>query len=143
MTIRSKAVSNNDEKYDSLLIIESDKMQSKGIAMAMFDHFSDIDITAEPVEAIKLASNKKYQVIIAELKHKAKEDLEALKILRELNPFTILITLNNEVNPNGKSISSELNVYKSFDKPITLKTLLNAVEAIKLNKSTSAKNNNK
>lgn len=130
MTKSSRVSSTNKKAFDSLLIIESDSLQRKGIAVAMLDHFSDLEMTAEAFDAIKLAAKKNFQVIISEYCSGKTENLETLRILRKFNPQASLIILNNEAENDENKILSDLNVYRYFDKPVSLSKLLNAVESI-------------
>ncbi len=131
MTKSSRVSSANNKSLDSLLIIESDNLQRKGIAVALMDLFADLEMTSEAFDAIKLAANKNFQVIISEYSSDKSEHLESLKILRKLNPHSSIIILNNEPDSEKINLLTELNIYRFFNKPLSLSELLNAVESIK------------
>jgi DNA-binding NtrC family response regulator len=142
MTARFHETSTNHKIFDSLLIIEKDKIQRKGLAIAMMDMFKEIEMIIEPVEAIKLAANKNFDVILAVLNFEGESEIQEIKTLMKLNPAAKLIVICNELSEDVKRKIESVQVYKVFEKPFSVRSLIADIEQMVKNTEQSTENHN-
>jgi DNA-binding NtrC family response regulator len=116
----------------SLLLVISEEYLSKGIALALMDHFQSIHTTKNPYEAIEILSKDNIDIVITELNFSTIEVKEyTTKIFDELKKDCNIIIIKDapfqleEMNVNQNIIIQQ--------KPISIKTIISIINSIKEN----------
>ncbi|MCX6151444.1 MAG: response regulator [Ignavibacteriales bacterium] len=115
------------DKLDSLLIIEKDEIQRKGLIVAMMDSFTEIRLTNNPHEAIAIAKKRKFSVIISEAGFDVISGSELIKNLYACNPDSLIIVISSYLNEEIKTELQNAGAQLVFDKPIDIQTLLKEI----------------
>lgn len=116
----------------SLLIVINEEYLSKGIALALMDHFQSIHTTKNPYEAIDLVRKGKIDTILTELSFNTIESKDYTK--------KIIETMGNECNLIIiKDAPLEIDTISSYQniiiqqKPISIKNIISIINSIKDN----------
>lgn len=116
--------SQDNTKFDSLLILNSDKSLIKGLTVALLDYFCEIRTTSNPNEAISFLDNKTFSTIISGTDFKTEDGLNIIKKLREKNPFAKLLIVSAPMENNTRSKVERLNIQKIYEKPFELNEII-------------------
>ncbi len=122
----------NEEKSGSLLIIEKDGFQRKGLMVALMDLFSEIRITNNPIEAIECAKKQQYSVIISECNFDVISGNRLVRYLLKLNPGALIIIVSANLNDETKCELKTEGAKLIFDKPIDIPTLITEINNYKI-----------
>jgi two-component system response regulator AtoC len=120
--------------FSSLLIIEKDEIQRKGLIVALMDSFAEIRLTYNPHEAIELVKNRQFSVIISESDFASISGNDLIKNLQKYNPEALIIIISSHLDEELKTELQNLGAQMIFDKPIEIKELLNEIKTYKNNK---------
>jgi DNA-binding NtrC family response regulator len=134
MTTSYFASSSIQEKLNSLLIIEKDEIQRKGLIIALMDLFAEIRLTNNPHEAIELVKIRQFNVIISESDFDVISVREFIMNIVKYNPEALLIIISSRLNEDAKTELRNSGAQMIFDKPIDIKELINDIKTYKNNK---------
>ena len=123
--------SSGKKELDSLLIIEKDGSQRKGLMVALMDLFAEIRLTNNPLEAVELVKDKKFTVIITESDFDVISGNELVNILYKNNPDALIIIISSHLNEETKVELRNLGAKLIFDKPIDIPTLITEIDNFK------------
>jgi DNA-binding NtrC family response regulator len=126
--------SNNNDRIDSLLIIEKDGIQRKGLMVALIDMFSEIRLTNNPHEAVELVKRRQFEVIISESDFDVISGNELIRILHKHSPDALIIIISSHLNEETKAELKNQGATLIFDKPIDIPTLINEINNYKTSK---------
>lgn len=134
MTTNYFASSSIQEKLNSLLIIEKDEIQRKGLIIALMDLFAEIRLTNNPLEAMELVKSRQFTVIISESDFDVISGREFIMNIIKYNPEALLIIISSRLNEDTKNELKNCGAQMIFDKPIDIKELINDIKTFKNNK---------
>ena len=114
----------------SLLLVISEEYLSKGIALALMDHFQSIHTTKNPYEAIEILSKDNIDTVITELNFSTIEVKEyTTKIFDELKKDCNLIIIKDASFQLEEMIVNQNIIIQQ--KPISIKTIISIINSIK------------
>jgi len=131
MTVNYFESSEKKEKTDSLLIVEKDDIQRKGLFVALMDNFSEIRLTNNPHEAIELVKIMKFSVIITESGFDSISEADLLNNLSRYNPDAFIIMLSSQLNDEIKTRLLETGAKLILEKPVVIYSLLKEINHFK------------
>jgi DNA-binding NtrC family response regulator len=116
----------------SLLLVINEEYLSKGIALALMDHFQSIHTTKNPYEAIEILSKDNIDTVITELNFSTIEVKEyTKKIFDELKKDCNLIIIKDASFQLEEVIVNQNIIIQQ--KPISIKTIISIINSIKEN----------
>jgi response regulator RpfG family c-di-GMP phosphodiesterase len=115
------------KKIDSLLIIEKDDLQRKGLTVALMDYFNEIRSTDNPVEALHQSASKKFDVIISDYHFDIITGKELINKLIKYNSESRFFVFTVNLNDQCRNELKELGIDNVFEKPIDIKSLINKI----------------
>jgi DNA-binding NtrC family response regulator len=116
----------------SLLLVISEEYLSKGIALALMDHFQSIHTTKNPYEAIEILSKDNIDIVITELNFSTIEVKEyTTKIFDQLKKDCNLIIIKDASFQLEEVIVNQNIIIQQ--KPISIKTIISIINSIKEN----------
>jgi DNA-binding NtrC family response regulator len=127
MTLKMYQSKSGERKTGSLLIIEPDSQQRKGIAVLLMDDFSDIAITGSLDEAFQLASEREFNIIITEADFGNMTGEAYLKKLRSLQPAARIIIITADTDSITDEILSLHKPVLLLEKPLDLTLIKNTL----------------
>ena len=131
MTTNYFASASKEILFNSLLVIEKDEIQRKGLIVAMMDYFAEIRLTNNPHEAIELVKNRHYSVIISECDFAVISGNELIKNLHKYNPEALIIIISSHLDEESKIELQSLGTQMIFDKPIDIQLVINEINNYK------------
>lgn len=117
--------------FNSLLVIEKDEIQRKGLIVAMMDSFAEIRLTSNPHEAIELVKNRQFSVIISESDFAVISGNELITNLHKYNPEALIIIISSHLDKESKIELQSLGAQMIFDKPIDIQSLIKEINNYK------------
>ena len=118
----------SSSKLNSILIIEKDDIQRKGLAIAMMDYFNEMHLTDNPSEANELLKEKLFSVIITDYKSNSSCHKDFIKNVRALNPDSIVIVISSECDIELRNELYSAGVNQILEKPYDVNQLINEVK---------------
>ncbi len=112
----------------SLLIIDEDKYQRKGLTVALMDYFSSIEMTGDFDTAARFSDRQSFDVIITEFHFEKLDGIESIKILKHFFPEALIIVITKNINEESTNKLSEIGIDEIYEKPINLKQLIHSIE---------------
>lgn len=112
----------------SLLIIDEDKYQRKGLTVALMDYFSSIEMTEDFDTAARFSDRQSFDVIITEFHFEKLDGIESIKILKHFFPEALIIVITKNINEESTNKLSEIGIDEIYEKPINLKQLIHSIE---------------
>jgi len=123
MILKSSEGKMKIQKLPALLILETDEIQSKGLAIALMKYFSTTHITHNPSEAIKLTRLNSFSLIISETHFESMNEFEVVKSLKRNNPDAEVFLTSSHFTPATRSRFAELDIRNFFEKPLEVKKI--------------------
>ena len=121
-------------KFPSVLIVEPDEAQRKGLAIALMDHFSVVKLTDNPLDAFRIIKNNHPSLIITEINFGVSNFVEVLKNFKSASPDTFLFIVSSFLNDKNREELSELQVDSIFEKPLDINSILIAIKSLGIKK---------
>ena len=118
----------SSSKLNSILIIEKDDIQRKGLAIAMMDYFNEMHLTDNPSDANELLKEKLFSVIITDYKSNSSCHKDFIKNVRALNPYSIVIVISSECDVELRNELYSVGVNQILEKPYDVNQLINEVK---------------
>ncbi len=115
-------------KYDSLLILNSDKSLIRGVTVALIDYFSEVRATTSPKEAMLFLKNKNFTTIITGTDFLTDDGLEIIRELRKNNPFAKLLVVTTPLDEGVRKKIAMMNIQKIYEKPIDLQEIIRDIK---------------
>ncbi len=115
------------KKSDSLLIIEQDNLQRKGLTIALMDYFNEIRSTDNPLEAIQQFASIKFDVIISDYHFDTITGKDLISRLVKYSPESRLFVFTVNLNDQCRKELKDLKIENVFEKPIDIKSLINKI----------------
>ena len=113
----------------SLLLVINEEYLSKGIALALMDHFQSIHTTKNPYEAIEILSKDNINTVITELNFSTIEAKIYLKKLMEvINKKHNLIIIKDAPLELDQVITTQNLIIQQ--KPISIQNILGVIKSI-------------
>ncbi len=120
--------SSNNMKYDSLLILNSDKSLIRGVTVALIDYFSEVRATTNPKEAMLFLKNKNFTTIITGTDFLTDDGLEIIRELRKNNPFAKLLVVTSPLDEEVRKKIEMMNIQKIYEKPFDLQEIISDIK---------------
>ena len=113
-----------------LLFVDNEQTFLKYLTNRMVSKGFTVKATFSGEEAIQAAAKEDFDVAIVELQLPGIDGIEALKRLRQLQPFlpSILLAANGSVN--NALISANYNAFKFLSKPVDMAMLLKTIHEV-------------
>jgi len=115
----------SSSKFKSILIIEKDDIQRKGLAIAMMDYFNEMHLADNPSDANELLKEKHFSVIITDYKFNSSCNQDFIKNVRALNPDSVLIVISPDCDVELRNELYSAGVNQILEKPYDINQLLN------------------
>jgi DNA-binding NtrC family response regulator len=112
----------------SLLIIDEDKYQRKGLTVALMDYFSSIEMTGDFDTAARFSDHQSFDVIITQFHFDKLDGIESIKILKHFFPEALIILITKNITEENANKLSEIGIDEIYEKPINLKQLIQSIE---------------
>lgn len=111
----------------SLLIVEEDLIQLKGLTIALMDYFTDIEAVRNPESAISICRQKKIDVLVMDYFFENLTGSNLLKFISEVdNSIKIFVISSQNIEEEINNFNSSLSI-KCFEKPIDLSVLIKEI----------------
>lgn len=127
MTTNYYQAASSKKKIDSLLIIEKDDFQRKGLTVALMDYFNEIRSTDNPVEALHQSASKKFNIIISDYHFDIMTGKDLISRLIKQSPESRFFIFTVNLNDECRNELEELGIENVFEKPIDIKSLVNKI----------------
>lgn len=105
------------------LILEPDKSQQKGFALAAMDYCSEIKLSDNPVEALVLINSSEFDIIISELKFPTADGLEIIKHFKYQLPKALILVCSAFIDHSTSKRLKNIGVKYIFEKPVSLEKI--------------------
>lgn len=114
----------------SLLVVINEEHLSKGVALALMDHFPRIFITKNPYEAINILREEKVDIIVTELSFNTIETNDYLDNISKSynNENNVILIYDDSIDINKFKLTPNMLLEP---KPISIKKILTIVNNIK------------
>ena len=112
------------------MIIEKDKSQRKGIALALMDFCSDIKLTGNPGEALELAEKEVFDIVVTEIQFATEDGLEIVKNIRQRLPEAVVIVWSAYLSLRTQQRLKNIGVQEIIEKPINLDRFKQRVQSL-------------
>lgn len=120
----------HENKFSELkvLIVDDEPDSLEYLKLALIKLVKEVDEASNGEEAISLAKNKEYNLVLMDIKMPVVDGLEATKAIREKHPDTIIIaqTAYAQKEERAKALATGCNDY--LVKPIRKSSLLDTLE---------------
>ncbi len=118
-------------KNPKILVIDDDKLIRWSLKEILSQEGYDVDTIDSAGEAINLAKDIPYHLIIADLEIQDENGIEMLKIIKEFRPEIMTIILSAHPKQKIQPEFGDLNVFATIEKPFKSDQLLSiAKEAL-------------
>jgi DNA-binding NtrC family response regulator len=108
----------------SLVVMEPDSIQRKGIAVAVLDHFDEVRLTGSLAEAVRCVREKPFTVALLGLDPGSPSAMEALAAIRAAAPaIQIILTVSQTSGFEGSELD-RLGVRSVLERPLDLGRLM-------------------
>lgn len=122
---------NLGHKNPKILVIDDDKLIRWSLKEILSQEGYDVDTIDSAGEAINLAKDIPYHLIIADLEIQDENGIEMLKIIKEFRPEVMAIILSAHPKQKIQPEFGDLNVFATIEKPFKSDQLLSiAKEAL-------------
>lgn len=112
------------------MILETDKSQRKGIALALMDFCSDIKLTGNPAEALELTAKDRFDIVITEIQFATEDGLEIVKSIRQQLPGAVIIVWSAYLGPRIRQRLENIGVQEVIEKPANLERFKQTVRSL-------------
>lgn len=119
------------QKEFKLLIIDSDKTQTRGMALALDDLFSEIVVFHSPIEALRNVEKNEYEIIITEISFPTTDGIDMVQNLKQLSPGSKIIIYSAHFNVSTCERLKKSGFTEYIEKPVSLRKLKNKILLLK------------
>jgi len=108
---------------EKVLLVDDEKEFIEALSERMKNRGMDVSATTSPVEALKMAEEEAYDVIILDLKMPEMDGIEVLAALKEKNPELQVILLTGHATVQKGIEAMKLGAMDFLEKPFDIKDL--------------------
>ncbi|MBN2545484.1 MAG: response regulator [Spirochaetes bacterium] len=116
--------------FKSILVIDDDQLILKSIKKQLKDENFDVDFIDDPLEGMKMIDNKKYDLILSDIKMKPILGIEVLEKVKKRYPHLPIIIITGYVDDKLMKKAKELGCNDYLIKPIRKNDLINSLNNI-------------
>jgi DNA-binding NtrC family response regulator len=121
------------EKINSVMILDDEPIVCERLRSTLEKVNLDIETFIDPNEAIKRFAEKKFQVLITDLKMKELDGIEVLKLVQKVSPETKVIIITGFATVEKAREALKIGAYDFIAKPFKLSQLRDLVlKALKI-----------
>jgi len=121
-------ISETGQNTLQVLIVEADKAQRRGIALALQEDFLEIQTTSNPIEAIQLVKTNSYDAIISDIHFPIMDGVHAVILLRVYAPDAMFIVVSAPTNNHILNKLDDIGIQRFMEKPIELEILTKEIQ---------------
>lgn len=114
-------------KTNSIMIIDDEPIVCKRLRSTLEKANMEIETFTDPNEAVNRFTEKKFQVLITDLKMKEMDGIEVLKLVKKMSPETKVIIITGVATVEKAKEALKLGAYDFIAKPFKLSQLRNLV----------------
>jgi len=114
----------------SILVIDDDELILKSIKKQLKDEQFEVDFINDPIEGMKMVENKKYDLILSDIKMKPILGIEVLEKLKIKYPDMPIVIITGYVDDKLMRRAKELGCSDYLIKPIRKTDLINSLNNI-------------
>jgi len=115
------------EKIDSVMILDDEPIVCERLRSTLEKLTLDLETFTDPNEALKRFSEKKFQVLITDLKMKEIDGIEILKLVKKVSPDTKVIIITGFATVEKAKEALKIGAYDFIAKPFRLSQLRDLV----------------
>ena len=115
------------EKIDSVMILDDEPIVCERLRSTLEKLTLDLETFTDPNEALKRFSEKKFQVLITDLKMKEMDGIEILKLVKKVSPETKVIIITGFATVEKAKEALKIGAYDFIAKPFRLSQLRDLV----------------
>ncbi len=106
-------------KTTHLLIVDDEADIIDAIQQSLQNFPVEIEFTQSPTEAVKLASNRPFDIVITDLKMKPLSGIELIKTIKQQSPHTEFVIITGYASYDSALEALKLGVYDYLEKPFS------------------------
>ena len=111
------------EERTQVLVIDDEPIVCERIKSSLEKYGLDIETISESQKAIKRIVEKKFHIVVTDLKMKGLDGIEILKLAKELNPETQVIIITGFATVEKAREALKIGAYDFIPKPFKLTQL--------------------
>ncbi len=115
------------EKVNNVMILDDEPIVCERLRSTLEKVNLDIETFIDPNEAIKRFAEKKFQVLITDLKMKELDGIEVLKLVQKVSPETKVIIITGFATVEKAREALKIGAYDFIAKPFKLSQLRDLV----------------
>ena len=115
------------EKAYSVMILDDEPIVCERLRSTLEKVNLDIETFTDPNEAIKRFAEKKFQILITDLKMKELDGIEVLKLVQKVSPETKVIIITGFATVEKAREALKIGAYDFIAKPFKLSQLRDLV----------------
>jgi DNA-binding NtrC family response regulator len=115
------------DKIPSVMILDDEAIVCERLRSTLEKGHLDIETFTNPQEAIKRFSEKKFQLLITDLKMKELDGIEILKRVKQVSPETLVIIITGFATVEKAKEALKIGAYDFIAKPFKLSQLRDLV----------------
>ena len=115
------------EKMQSVMILDDEAIVCERLRSTLEKLTLDLETFTDPNEALKRFSEKKFQVLITDLKMKEIDGIEILKLVKKVSPETKVIIITGFATVEKAKEALKIGAYDFIAKPFRLSQLRDLV----------------
>jgi DNA-binding NtrC family response regulator len=115
------------EKAYSVMILDDEPIVCERLRSTLEKVNLDIETYTDPNEAIKRFAEKKFQVLVTDLKMKELDGIEVLKLVQKVSPETKVIIITGFATVEKAREALKIGAYDFIAKPFKLSQLRDLV----------------
>ena len=115
------------EKVNSVMILDDEPIVCERLRSTLEKVNLDIETFIDPNEAIKRFAEKKFQILITDLKMKELDGIEVLKLVQKVSPKTKVIIITGFATVEKAREALKIGAYDFIAKPFKLSQLRDLV----------------
>ncbi len=115
------------DKIPSVMILDDEPIVCERLRSTLEKVHLDLETFTDPLEAIKRVSEKKFQVLITDLKMKELDGIEILKRVKQVSPETQVIIITGFATVEKAKEALKIGAYDFIAKPFKLSQLRDLV----------------
>ncbi len=119
----SGSAARDDPRRLRLLIVESEESQRKGMALALTKYSLEIVTTSDPLAAIRLVQEERFDVILSDINFQIMDGLQVISRFRQLAPEVVLVILTACAEQDIKKKLTQMGITQFLEKPVNLDEL--------------------
>jgi CheY-like chemotaxis protein len=119
-----------NERAISILAIDDDDVILQSIGLQLRKENVSLDLENDPITALERATEKKYDLVLCDIKMKPITGIEVLRRLKERDPDLPVIILSAFIDDQLFKDARQLGSNDFLIKPIRRKTLITAIRNV-------------